>query len=508
MNGTLRRLLLLLAIVALPALGMADDEIVKEFKKYFKKFKDTPSRVEAILSLEGTETVSVVDVLIPVLNDKELEVREAAIRVLGHFKEPAPIAEIFVQLEESKKDTERLGLLQAIAIGSYQGPSESLIACLDDKSWDVRRRAVQALSSRQEKSSIPKFVELTTDRESAVRCAALEGLTALSAREVIDPALVCLQDEVWQVRSSAIQALSVMRDKKSIEPLMARMELEEGRLQADIGEALSEVTGKNYGQSIENWKTWWERTKDRFVIPTDEELATARAARAEARERYKPSGQTTFHGIETPSRSILFIIDVSGSMEAEVVERERFEDGDYPSFRRIDIVKTELARTVEGLESYVNFNILSFATDIDQWKKKLVPANVLNKKSAIDYANKLEAIGGSSKEGLAGVGLTGSANLEKGKTNTYGALMTGLDIAAPGEQDKGYEVEVDTIFFLSDGRPTHGELVDVDDILKKVKEANELRKVVIHTIAIGEFQKSFMERLAKENGGVFVDLGR
>lgn len=508
MFGTLRRLLLLLAIVALPAVGIADDEIVKEFKKYFKKFKDTPSRVEAILSLEGTETVSVVDVLIPILNDKELEVREAAIRVLGHFKDPAPISAIFLELEESKKDTERLGLLQAIAIGSYQGPGESLIACLDDKSWDVRRRAVQALASRQEQAAIPKFVELTGDKESAVRCAALEGLTALSAREVIDPALVCLQDEVWQVRSSAIQALSVMRDAKSIEPLMARMALEEGRLQADIGEALSEVTGKNFGQSIVNWQTWWERTKDRFVIPTDEELAQARAARAEARERYKPSGQTSFHGIETPSRSILFIIDVSGSMEAEVVERERFEDGDYPSYRRIDIVKTELARTVEGLESYVNFNILSFATDIDQWKKKLVGANVLNKKSAVDYANKLEAIGGSSKEGLAGVGLTGSANLEKGKTNTYGALMAGLDIAAPGEQDKGYEVEVDTIFFLSDGRPTHGELVDVDDILKKVKEANDLRKVVIHTIAIGEFQKSFMERLAKENGGVFVDLGR
>jgi Mg-chelatase subunit ChlD len=299
-----------------------------------------------------------------------------------------------------------------------------------------------------------------------------------------------------------------VRDAQSIEPLMAQMELEEGRLQADIGEALSEITGKNFGQSLENWRSWWERTKDRFVIPTDEELAKARAARAEARERYKPSGQTTFHGIETPSRSILFIIDVSGSMEAEVVERERFADGEYPSFRRIDIVKTELARTVEGLESYVNFNILSFATDIDQWKKKLVSANVLNKKSAVDWAKGLEAIGGSSKEGLAGVGLTGSANLEKGKTNTYGALMAGLDIAAPGETDKDYEVEVDTIFFLSDGRPTHGELVDVDDILTKVNEANELRKVVIHTIALGEFQKSFMERLAKENGGVFVDLGR
>ena len=504
----LSRILVLLAIVCLPALGFADDEIVKEFKKYFKKFKDTPSRVEAVLSLEGTETIGVVKVLVPVLKDKEAEVREAAIDVLGSFKERPPIDAVFLELEESKKELIRLGLLQAIAIGSYTGPSEPLLVCLDDKSWDVRRRAVQALSSRKEQGAVPRFVELTKDKESAVRSAALEGLTVLETREVLTPALRSLDDPVWQVRSSAIHALAVVRDQGSIEPLMVRMAVEEGRLMADLGEALSEITGKNFGQSLTNWVTWWGRTKDRFQIPTDEQLAKARAARAEARERYKPSGQTSFHGIETPSRSILFIIDVSGSMEAEIVEKERFEDGEYPSYRRIDIVKTELSRTIEGLEPYVKFNILSFATDVKRWKKKLVGANVLNKKSGMDWAKKLEAIGGSSKEELAGVGLTGSANLAKGKTNTYGALMSGLEIAAPGKADKDYEVEVDTIFFLSDGRPTHGELVDVDDILKKVNEANELRKVVIHTIAIGEFQKSFMERLAKENGGVFVDLGR
>jgi hypothetical protein len=43
---------------------------------------------------------------------------------------------------------------------------------------------------------------------------------------------------------------------------------------------------------------------------------------------------------------------------------------------------------------------------------------------------------------------------------------------------------------------------------EEIKTANELRKIVIHTIAIGEFQKDFMKRLAEDNGGVFVDLGR
>ena len=67
---------------------------------------------------------------------------------------------------------------------------------------------------------------------------------------------------------------------------------------------------------------------------------------------------------------------------------------------------------------------------------------------------------------------------------------------------------VDTIFFLSDGRPTVGDLIDPADILAEVRAANDLRKVVIHTLAIGEFQRGFMVDMAKENGGIFVDLGR
>ena len=199
------------------------------------------------------------------------------------------------------------------------------------------------------------------------------------------------------------------------------------------------------------------------------------------------------------------------------IEKERFSDGNYPTMQRIDIVKTELMRTIDRLDANVNFNILAFATKVDPWKKDLVASNIVNKSAAKDWIKGLEAIGGNSKEDLASVGLLGAANMEMGKTNTYGALVTGLGIdpkqqakgpATGALPDKNYKVGVDTIFFLSDGRPTVGEYVDPEDIRREVRALNELRKVVIHTIAIGEFQKEFMKRIAEENGGVFVDLGR
>jgi len=502
------RLLASCALMLTVLVGAApvDDEIVKEFKRYFRKYKDTPTRVEAILALEGSEGSQVVDVLVPILKDPEAEVVEACMEILAGFESQSSSARIFEKLEKEKNETVRLGLLRAIAKGRYSGGNEVLQECLEDRAWEVRRRTLQVLGATGRVEQAPAIVPYCLDKEAAVRGAALDALAELGSPLVHDAAHVALADSSWQVRSGAISALGKVRRTESVDWLIERMQHEEGRLLEDIGHALESLTGRTFGTRASLWVRFRENASD-YEIPTDEQLAKLRAARAKREQEYTPTG-VTYHGIDTPSRSILFVIDVSGSMENEVIERERFEDGDFPSFQRIDIVKTELARTIEGLESYVEFNILSFATKVDPWKKGLVKANVLNKSSAMAWANRLEPLGGESKMALGNVGLVGAADLSAGKTNTHGALAWALGLETKRKRASDYEIDVDTIFFLSDGRPTTGDFIDPQDIMREINEANALRKVVIHTIALGEFQKDFMRRLAEENGGVFVDLGR
>ncbi len=495
-------------ISAVPT-SAADDEIVKEFKKYFRKFKDTPTRVEAVLSLLGTESPGVVDVLVPVLKDRDGEVAAAAVRVLGSFQTRPPIDHMLEELVSQSNERIQAGLLGAIRAGAYPGCQEAVAPLLESPSWELRRAAIQSLVGAGEEGVASRIAPSCADGEVAVRCEAIDGLAHLGSELVLAPALENLGHEAWQVRASCIAALGRVRHRDSIEPLIERMAVEEGRLVSDIGAALGELTGRSFRDRLDGWQNFWSLYRDRFVMPTDEELARLRQKQAESAAVYTPDpNAVSYHGVTTPSRSILFVIDVSGSMEQEIVERHRFEGGSYPSFQRLDIVKTELARTVERLDPNVSFNILSFATDVKPWKKRLVPANVLNKSSATSWTQRLEAIGGASKEEFAAVGLTGMANLEAGKTNSYAALMSALGVEDSSEAGEDYEVSVDTVFFLSDGRPSHGRFVDTDDILREVETVNDLRKVVIHTIAIGEFEKDFMRRLAENNGGVFVDLGR
>ena len=494
--------------------GRAGDETLDNFRKYFNSYKDTPSRVEAILTLEGHEDPGVVKLLVPRLKGDEPEIVRAAVRVLSRFATRPPVDALLESLKSERTEAVRTGILRALAGGKYRDLGPNVKACLEDRSWDVRRRALQALVAAGEPGVEEHVVARCADPEPGVRCTALDALTALGSEKVVAPAIAALPDRVWQVRKSAIAALTAVRSQDAVLPLIRQLAAEEGVLVPEIVEALSNLTGKELGAVVEKWRAWWEEAGPTFTLPTPEAIAYLRGSRAAATggppREYLKSGAVEYHGIDTPSRSILFVIDVSGSMESIVTEKERFEGGDYPSFSRIDIVKTELQRTIDHLETFVNFNILAFATDIDPWKKGLVPANILNKSAAKDWVGRLQAIGGSSKEDLAHMGLVGAANLEKGKTNTYGAIMAALGVkpGTPPTGEKGYAVDIDTIFFLSDGRPTVGTYVDPDDILREVAAANELRKVVIHTIAIGEFQKDFMRKIAERNGGVFVDLGK
>jgi HEAT repeat protein len=519
MHRSCRRVLALFLVlaVALPAVlaarEPAGDETLQNFKTYYAKFKDTASRVEAILTLEGHEDAEIVEVLLPKLKEPDSEIVRAVVRVFAGFKSKPPLEAMLAALKSDKTEAVRTGILRAFAEGKFGDVGPAVQACLADKSWDVRRRALQAILAAGKPESAAVIAPLCADPEPAVRCTALDGLTSLGSDKVVAPAIASLGDPMWQVRKSAIAALTKVRSAESIDPMIRALEKEEGVLVPEIAEGLACLTGQDLGSDAEKWKAWWAGAKANFALPSAEAIAYLRT-RHEARtggppREYQKSGTVEYHGIDTPSRSILFIIDVSGSMESVVTEKERFESGHYPSFKRIDIVKTELQRTLDHLEPFVHFNILAFATDVDFWKKQLVPANVLNKAAAKDWAGGLLAIGGNSKEDLAAVGLMGSANLDKGKTNTYGALMAGLSVK-PGVRtgEKSYAVEVDTIFFLSDGRPTVGDFVDPDDILREVLAANELRKVKIHTIAIGEFQKDFMRKIAEKTGGVFVDLGK
>ncbi len=518
--AALASLLALLLVAALPAqadlAARLDD--VKEFVRFFRKAKEEAVLVEAVHMLKGRECRPAAEELLKALKHPNAAVQQAALEVLETYRLPETY-EAWIQELPKMRDSDQVAILIKV-LGRAQlknaVPTIEEVAQNPKASPVVKFEAARALQNIGVGGTAGLLGNLVGDGDPLVRMAATDAIGALKLREYADAVIPLLADSEWQVQSAAITAVAALRPQAAVQPLIDLMR-KAGRLRAECAEALFRITGLDFGVDPERWQEQWTTLMsiEGYRIPTDEELAK----KAESRKKYdafygKKEETNTFVGIPTTSTNVLFIIDVSGSMDDLVVEVEKFQG--YRDRKRFTIVQTELLNTLDGLTAETNFDIVAFATDLNVWKKRLVPANVVNREAAKAFVRGLKPLGGSESQDLAQAGLGGSANLEAGKTNTLKALLYAFGedpdrpskAAVTGFDKSAIKRPLDTVYFLSDGRPSVGKIVDTNEILKEVRKHNEIYRIVIHAIAIGEFQKEFLQRLALENGGVFIDMGR
>ncbi|MHC4516676.1 MAG: HEAT repeat domain-containing protein, partial [Planctomycetota bacterium] len=97
---------------ALPAqIDEADKlDAVKDFKKYFRTYKDPAERVAAVETLIGNECVPAAQELVRLLNHKEDSIRKTAMRVISTYKDGRTFVPFIEQLPDMK-DPDRRGLL-------------------------------------------------------------------------------------------------------------------------------------------------------------------------------------------------------------------------------------------------------------------------------------------------------------------------------------------------------------------------------------------------------------
>ena len=508
--------------------GQTDErklDAVKEFKTYLAKYQDTARIIEAIHTLKTNECPEAATELVKLFDHKTPEVRMAAVSVLGLYKDEATFKPYLEQIAALKPFPGRAQIIESV--GKAKLKSAILVfkeVLQKDKKLDTSARyaIARALMDIGDPAVKDELALLLQDAEAAVRMAAADAVAKLGVRGLGKELVPLLADATWQVQSSAIAAVSKTRTEEAIDALIDLMK-KGGRFKEETADALFRITKLDFGLDPDEWTKQIKKLRDipGWRIPTDEEVAKAEESRKKTDSYYgvKKEDKKTFGGITTTSTNLLFIIDISGSMEELVIEHEKFQAG-YDDWRKFTIVRTELLNTISSLKDNTNFNIIAFATDLHPWKNFLVQANGVNKDAALSWVKRLKPLGGVEAQEAAAGGLGGSANVGAGKTNTYKSLMAvfGYDPDKAPLQPVGpttggavkisKESKLDTVFFLSDGRPSTGKFVDMNEILREVKDRNQLYKVVIHTIAIGEFQKDFMKRLAQDNGGVFVDLGK
>jgi len=142
---------------------------------------------------------------------------------------------------------------------------------------------------------------------------------------------------------------------------------------------------------------------------------------------------------EVLPKDVTFVIDTSGSMSGEKIQQ----------------VKNALRFCVENLRGEDRFNLLPFSTEVHPLFDGPVSVNSDNRRTAVEFIDRLQARGG---------------------TNISDALAAALN----GVDSEG---RPHLILFLTDGLPTVG-VTDIDQILGQVQSTNS-REIRIFAFGVG-----------------------
>ncbi len=451
------------ALLAFLLLLSGQDDWSKRRAAFTKAFSDgdTMARCAAIRSVGQADRVEAAELLVKAWTDSELRVRRA--------DEKHPI-----DFDAERKIRGEI----ALAIGSMTDAvaARFLAAQLRDSTSEDLRELVAAAAWRLRG---PVMIEqlgrtLKSERSPIVLAAAISSVRAIELTQHRAAIVEYVKHAHWRVRLAAVSTVAAWDVFDAVESLVELL-ADEGQLRAEVNDALITLTGVDKHGDHATWYEWLE-SEGRRVLD-EPPVRTQRLAALDAARR-SPQTRVMFYGVPVVSRRVIFVVDVSGSMLEKAEWRPESELPRPVGDLKIDVARYELKRAIDRLPSEAMFNVVAFNTKMYWASDGMMQGEADDKKMCLEWIDRWKPEGG---------------------TNSHGALIRALEIAGAHKQ----RLAADTIYFISDGKPTLGT---PEWILGKVREKNPHAKVVIHGIAVGvSADRGFMEALAEENAGSYTE---
>ena len=500
-------------LAAAPQDFASEAKAVQAFKKAIrtspKQHRTAEQRLEALVAIEGYDSPKVVEALVKAHAEIEEEIlvisaeraeflaEMAKLRRGQEFSQkptyPRPVLE---RIKDVKKELDSRRKKIDELRGLYSAVRERISATRDKPAvqWLVKNVLGSKKHSLLLKLTVSKLAgELSEDvitdlervfakaRKPAQIVALLEGITyaGVNAKSIAPKIIKLLDHKEVAVREKAALALAKIAVPEAIEPMIDLLEREEGRTQNTIAAALEMLTQQKHGVLVDSWRRWYADEKEKLLAGD----APLGGGMFERRSSTKDMGY--YFDIAMDGKSIMYIIDSSGSMTAEIELVIKESDGTPKKQSRLEACKAELIGALGRLEEEAEFNIIWYNDLPYLFSEEMLPANKQKIGAGQDWVRKLVA---------------------NSTTNIYDSLKMAFEVAGQGSKDKYYSVGLDTIFLLTDGSPTTSDnkADSTEKIIEAVREWNALKRITIHCIGIGKnINTAFLQQLAKENNGEF-----
>lgn len=347
-----------------------------------------------------------------------------------------------------------LALPRAHTIQDLPARCTALLANEDESIGAVALLALHTLRKGEAKW-MAQLRGLLQGPRQGLRLVAIDLLQEQRCREALAQVQACFAAEDWRLRAAAYRFCGAMPDASSVPLLVDRLAIERGRLAADVSTLLRRFSGRSY-EGPESWRQWWAKAGVSFALP---ESALASAAPS-SQDLPKSDAAVTYHSLPIVSERICLVVDVSSRMSETIGGGRR---------TRLEVVQQQLLQVVEKLGPEVSIEIVATGEETKRWARQALTPE--SRQSAAEFVQKLQAAGAC---------------------NVHAGMRTALR-----------DPEIDTIYLLTAGPPTTGEIVDSTLLAAEVQRWNRLHRAVIHSVAFGP-QSDLLRQLAVDSGGMVV----
>jgi HEAT repeat protein len=369
-----------------------------------------------------------------------------------------------------------------------------LMRWVDHRHWLVRANVARALALIRPEGAGPVLLaRLAKETAPRTKIALFDALSDLRQADALPLMTTDLGASEWQVRVAAAHALGRLGLMAAVPDLITRMECDGGRVREESRDALKRITRDDLGANPEHWREWWKRRKAKAAPPPtpepDEPEKPAGPEEAHPTGTIDPE-DPTYYGIRIVSERVGYVLDISQSMSTVFRPTESLQKKlrrAAAARPRLEFARDELIDSVKGLDPRSSFNIWTFHDVIQTWKPAPVFASASNRARAVHFLRNVSV---------------GAA------TNYYDALRAVLGLPEMGLPTPGFRPTPDTVFFLTDGEPTVGDITDAEELLAWFVEENRYARIRCHVIAFGDKNLNFelLAGMARESGGTLLHL--
>jgi len=458
-----------------------------------------------IRGLERCQNLKTARLLLSMIDSRDSDrVAEVIALVLNRTEDPEVRAWLRGEGYERAGKLARATLCRMFGAVGDKEAIPVLRSALDDSFWLTQANAARALAQLGDTESIPTLTRLAgASTRAKVRIGAMDalGLFGGAAAETIPEWERNLMHKEWQVKVATCDAFKAIGSTNAMEMLIGRIDSEGGRVHDAIRQAIKALTGMDEEWNGQQWLAWWNKVKGLADLKKrmEEELAkqgrdkSGGHAQDEGRRTVagpKKSGPPTYYGIRVYARAVGYILDTSESMGQGFQVSETWQERlgrKYTANTRLGVCKEEIEQAIRELDPRTRINMVFFNDRVRLWKDFPVAAGAMGE----------NAIG------------TVKALNPSGQTNYYDALRAIMGLGETGGSwQSGFPDTPDTLFFLTDGTPTDGEITKADELLSWFNERNRFARLRVHVIAMGNtgVDIEFLRALATANDGTFLHL--